>query len=94
MSGTTGSPIERRGYKDAPTSNFSGQDAMKEFRRVIINWRKNIKKKKHSFSDYAVKLYNLFDEEVYTVFITNFQMEKKQPILTIKKRKRGMKISR
>lgn len=76
IKGTTGSPDKIGGYKDFTFRRYSGQDAMKEFRDIVINWRKDIKKKRQSIDDYIIKLYNFFDEEVYTVFITSFQMEK------------------
>jgi len=75
LRGTTGSPEELRGYKDGGGS-LSGQEAILRFRKDIINWRAEIKRRRGSFADYVIKLYNLFDEELYLVFITNFQVEK------------------
>lgn len=76
LRGTTGAPKTRAGYKDSSFQRFTGQEAILEFRNKIINWREDIKKKRKSLNDFVVVLINLFDEEQYEVFITNFQMEK------------------
>jgi phage baseplate assembly protein W len=72
LRGSTQSPEEISGWQDSSISRWGGQEAMLEFRKKIINWRKDKKRRK----EFIVKLYNLFDEETYFVYITNFEMEK------------------